>query len=119
MSACHARNPSEVLSRRMFRKLDPEQIVATPSRLERRIAERFPGAGLSQVAAELTQVTREAQALSAWKNTPNKPLRVLVSLAITVPLLVIYVFPVLCVSLLAAAATLRGETTAHNWADWV
>src|SRR4051812_14105254 len=109
MSACHVRNPSEVLSRHMFRKLDPEQIVATASRLERRIAERFPGAGLSQVAAELTQVTREAQALSAWLATPNKPLRVLVSLAITVLFAVV----------LAAAATLRGETGPHNWADWV
>jgi hypothetical protein len=30
----------------MYRKLDPEQIVETSSRLERRINERFPGAGL-------------------------------------------------------------------------
>ncbi|MEO6603371.1 MAG: hypothetical protein ABIQ16_26035 [Polyangiaceae bacterium] len=93
----------------MFRKLDPEQIVATSSRLERRIRERFPGAGLFHVAAELTQVTREAQALSAWLAAPNRPLRTAVSLAIAVLLLVV----------LAAAATLRGETGPHNWADWV
>jgi len=59
----------------MFRKLDAEQIVATASRLDRRIEERFPGAGLAQLAREPTQVTREAHALSAWLAAPNKPLR--------------------------------------------
>ena len=93
----------------MFRKLDPEQIVETASRLERRIAERFPGAGLSRVAAELTQVTREAHALSSWLAAPNRPLRVAVSLSIAV----------LFVVVLGAAATLRGETGPRNWADWV
>ncbi|MEI9936045.1 MAG: hypothetical protein WDO69_02350 [Pseudomonadota bacterium] len=93
----------------MFSKLDPEQIVATASRLERRIEERFPGAGLAKLARELTQVTREAQALSAWLAAPNKPLRIGVTLAIMALLAVV----------LAAAATLRGETGPHNWADWV
>jgi len=93
----------------MFRKLDPEQIVATASRLERRIEERFPGAGLGQLARELTQVTREARALSAWLAAPNKPLRIGVTLAIVGLLAVV----------LVAAATLRGEIGPHSWADWV
>jgi hypothetical protein len=93
----------------MFRKLDPEQIVETASRLERRIEERFPGAGLGKLAEELTQVTREAHALSAWLAAPNKPLRAGVSLAILALLAVV----------LVAAITLRGETGPHSWADWV
>ena len=93
----------------MFRKLDPEQIVETASRLERRIAERFPGAGLGRVAAELSQVTREARALSAWLSTPNRPLRAAVALAIAALFAVV----------LSAAATLRGESGPHSWADWV
>ena len=93
----------------MFRKLDPEQIVATASRLERRIEERFPGAGLAKLARELTQVTREAHALSAWLATPNKPLRTGVALAICALLAVV----------LAAAATLRGASGPLSWADWV
>ena len=93
----------------MFRKLDPEQIVETASRLERRIEERFPDAGLGKLAQELTQVTREARALSAWLSAPNKPLRIGVSLAISALLAVV----------LTGAVTLRGETGPHDWADWV
>jgi hypothetical protein len=93
----------------MFRKLDPEQIVETASRLERRIEERFPGAGLGKLAEELTQVTREARALSAWLAAPNKPLRAGVTLAILVLFAVVVM----------AAVTLRGATGPHDWADWV
>ena len=93
----------------MFRKLDSEQIVETASRLERRIEERFPGAGLAKLAQELTQVTREARALSAWLATPNQPLRLGIALAILVLLAVV----------LAAAATLRGASGPLTWADWV
>jgi len=93
----------------MFRKLDPEQIVETASRLERRIEERFPGAGLAKLAEELTQVTREARALSAWLAAPNKALRLFVGAAILVLFAIV----------LGAAATLRGATGPHDWADWV
>jgi len=93
----------------MFRKLDPEQIVETASRLERRIEERFPDAGLGKLAGELTAVTREARALSAWLAAPNKPLRLGVGLAIVA----------LFVVLLTAAATLRGASGPHDWADWL
>jgi len=93
----------------MFRKLDPEQIVETASRLARRIEERFPDAGLSKLAHELTSVTREARALSAWLAAPNKPLRLGVGLAIFVLFAVV----------LTAATTLRGASGPHNWADWL
>ena len=92
-----------------FRKLDPEQIVETATLLERRIEERFPGAGLAGVAAELSQVTREARTLSAWFGRPNLLLRATVGLGIAGLLALV----------LAGALTLRGQTGPHNWADWV
>ncbi len=101
-------NEFGVRSSWMFRKLDPEQIVNTASRLERRIAERFPGAGLTKVAAELSQVTREARALSEWLAQPNRILRWAVAIAISV----------LVVLVIAAATTLRGGSGPHTWADW-
>jgi hypothetical protein len=60
----------------MFRKLDPEQIVLTAMTLERRIAERFPRAGLAKVARELSQVTREARAHYGFlrKKSCNRPI---------------------------------------------
>lgn len=43
----------------MYRTLDTDKIVATVDALERRISERFPGAGLAKVCAELGQIGRE------------------------------------------------------------
>ncbi len=42
-----------------YRRLDPAHVIATIERLERRIDERFPGAGLARVAAELLKVAKE------------------------------------------------------------
>ncbi|HEY5375915.1 MAG TPA: hypothetical protein VIK01_19685 [Polyangiaceae bacterium] len=92
----------------MFRRLDPEQIVLTAVTLEQRIEERFPGAGLGKVAHELSQVTREAHALSEWLSAPNRPLRWGAGLAIALLLAVV----------VAAASTLRGQSGLHSWADW-
>lgn len=41
-----------------YRKMNKEKLLETAERLTQRIGERFPRAGLSEVAAELTQVTR-------------------------------------------------------------
>ena len=43
-----------------YRELQPQKIVDTAAQLERRIADRFPGAGLRQVAGELHRVAQEA-----------------------------------------------------------
>ena len=43
-----------------YRALRPQKIVDTAAQLERRIADRFPGAGLRQVAGELHRVAQEA-----------------------------------------------------------
>ncbi len=68
----------------MYRRLDPEHIVKTAETLRLRVDERFHESGLARVAAELTQVTREATALSEWLARPNKKLRALVGVAIAV-----------------------------------
>ncbi|MFM9939052.1 MAG: hypothetical protein ACKVP7_06115 [Hyphomicrobiaceae bacterium] len=46
----------------MYRALDPEKIVSQLEQLERRINERFPGAGLARVCTELITVARESHA---------------------------------------------------------
>ncbi|CCV10064.1 hypothetical protein [Mesorhizobium sp. STM 4661] len=52
-----------------YRTLDPKRIIETAERLEERIAERFPDAGLRGVAAELVSLSgdlaRSAKALEA------------------------------------------------------
>jgi hypothetical protein len=40
-----------------YRRLDPLKIVETANRLHDRVAERFPGSGLSAVAADVVRVT--------------------------------------------------------------
>ena len=40
----------------MYRRLDGAHIVETLDRVQRRIEERFPGSGLSQVSGELLAV---------------------------------------------------------------
>lgn len=41
-----------------FRSLDPEMILTTAMRLERRIVERFPNRGLAKVAGEVVALSR-------------------------------------------------------------
>ncbi|HJZ59416.1 MAG TPA: hypothetical protein VKE74_31010 [Gemmataceae bacterium] len=55
----------------MFRAIKSEKLLETVERLRQRIAERFPGSGLSEVAAELTQVTRESVARAESIRQPN------------------------------------------------
>ena len=59
----------------MYRKLDPLHIVGTLERLEHRINERFPGAGLGKVCAELTEIARENRSRVAALERPNIALR--------------------------------------------
>jgi hypothetical protein len=46
----------------VYRTLDPERIVASLEQLTRRIEERFPGAGLATVCAELTEIAQQTTA---------------------------------------------------------
>ena len=61
----------------MYRSLDSAMIVATLEKLERRVAERFPNAGLAKVCAELTQIARENDTRAQMLVRPNYVLRIL------------------------------------------
>lgn len=65
-----------------FRSLQPDRVVDTVERLERRIVERFPNANLRLVAAELVVMAREAAERAQAIGRPNIPLRLLMWLLI-------------------------------------
>ncbi len=65
-----------------YRTLDPDMILATAERLEHRIADRFPGRGLSRVAAEITALCRSVRAEVAALAPPILWLRVVLVLVI-------------------------------------
>jgi hypothetical protein len=60
----------------MFRTLKEDKLLETADRLEKRIGERFPQSGLSQVAVEVVQLIREAVVRAERIRRPNMPLRV-------------------------------------------
>lgn len=66
-----------------FRKLDASRITETLSRLQQRISERFPAAGLAQVCAELVEISLATHARAQKLAQPNIALR-LVALAVIV-----------------------------------
>ena len=74
----------------MYQKLDPNKIVETLEKLERRVVERFPGAGLAKVGAELIAIARQTHERSEEIAKPDWRLRTLVGalLALGVVLLV-------------------------------
>ncbi len=59
----------------MYRTLNPDKIIATLEKLERRIAERFPDSGLSKVCGELVGIAGESKAKAAAAARPNLLLR--------------------------------------------
>lgn len=73
----------------MYRSLDPALIVQTCRSAKERIAGRFAGSGLSEVAAELCTVSEAAAAQSSWLARPHLPLRALAVTGIAAILLII------------------------------
>ena len=65
----------------MYRRLQVDQIVKTAETLEQRIRERFPGAGLSRVGAQVIEVARDGNARLEWLSRPIWPLRIVAGLA--------------------------------------
>ncbi len=75
----------------MYRSLDSAKIVATLEQLHLRVAERFPGASLAAVCAELTTVARENEKRARHLARPNYFLR-LVSTLVTIAGLFLMLF---------------------------
>jgi hypothetical protein len=59
----------------MFQRLDPDKIVETLEKLQRRVSERFPGAGISKVGSELIEVARMTRKRSEEIAVPDWRLR--------------------------------------------
>jgi hypothetical protein len=74
----------------MYRKLDPERLLATILRLEARIAERFPGAGLAKVCVELAELARSAGVRSRSIGEPILALRALVAFVVAAAALIVW-----------------------------
>jgi hypothetical protein len=72
-----------------YRQLDQGQISQTLWRLRDRIAERFPGSGLSKVAGELVSLSDEAFDCVAYLRKPNWPIRVAVGVVIAAMVVVV------------------------------
>jgi hypothetical protein len=76
-----------------YRQLDAEQIVATITRLENRIRERFPGRQLGQVTAQLVEFARDATSNIQWYQQPHIPLRLLIALFVAIiPVVLLIIF---------------------------
>lgn len=73
----------------MPRELDPTHIIATLDRLRMRIEERFPGAGLGRLAADLHALAREASAASAALARPYWAIRIGVGAVVALGLAVL------------------------------
>lgn len=61
---------------RSYSTLDPDKTVQTLERLNLRISERFPDAGLAKVCKELEQVARETRDRARSLRKPNELLRI-------------------------------------------
>ncbi len=61
-----------------FARLDPREIIATAERLASRIGDRFPGSGLSKVAATLVELAGNTESEALLLDKPNMPIRVAV-----------------------------------------
>jgi hypothetical protein len=92
----------------MYRQLDPAQIIATARTLSNRIADRFPGSGLSRVSIELLDVARESQASIERTSRPYWPLRLLAFAGL-----------VLLIAIVVTAVSTIPRGGAGGWSDLV
>ena len=65
-----------------YRALDEAKIIGTLEKLRNRIGERFPGAGLRNVAEELIAVGNEVSECVDYIRKPNWPIRIAAGVAI-------------------------------------
>ena len=57
-------------------RLDPNRILETLEKLERRIGDRFPKSGLRDICNQLLDVVKRSKSNIDWISKPNIPLRV-------------------------------------------
>jgi hypothetical protein len=69
---------------RTYRALDPDKVVETIGLLRHRIVERFPGAGLGEVCAELLRLAGENSARAEKIAGRNMPLRLAIFVLLAV-----------------------------------
>ena len=86
----------------MYRTLDAAKIVSTLETLGRRIAERFPGSGLSRVSDDLIGLARQTSERIVEVARPHWGLRLLLALVVVAALGVL-------ASLAFMASTLKGS----------
>ena len=91
----------------MYRTLDPDKIVATLDQLVARITERFPGAGLGRVCAELKIVAAESRARTERLARPNIALRSLSGLVVVAGLAAL-IYVALLINVQSATTELFG-----------
>lgn len=72
-----------------YRALDPARILETAETLEQRVAERFPDAGLRNVAAELVSLSRDIAVAADALAAPVRWLRFLIGCVIGLGLLIL------------------------------
>ena len=65
-----------------YRILDPQQLLRTLRRLERRIGERFPDSGLARICHELSAIGEHSHQRALAIARPNVPLRIGVGVAV-------------------------------------
>src|SRR5688500_6482888 len=66
----------------MYRELRLEHIVATAEKLQQRIAERFPGSGLSHIASELVRIAQETGPVLTRMRRPHRIVQTAVVIAV-------------------------------------
>jgi hypothetical protein len=73
-----------------YRSLNPRLIIGTAERLERRVAERFPEAGLHKVARELVSLARDLAGAAKALEEPIWWLRGLIAVAVAIGAAVLF-----------------------------
>ncbi len=96
-----------------FRTLDATHIIATIERLNHRIEERFPGAGLSGVGRDLFGLARECAREAESLGVPNWPVRVGIATA------VLLMTVVLVAAISGIATGLASSTAVSGLSDFV
>lgn len=67
-------------------RLNPEKIIATIDKLEKRISDRFPESGLAKVCGQFLLITQRSKQNIEWISAPNIALRALAYITILIGL---------------------------------